>query len=177
MNNQFIKNEVEKIYSNLFGGYFIEIYDSSDNDISPTQFLEEKYWNGTILSNKKNYILNRKCNVGNFDFDFENLYKLNVYGDNNVLNKIKNFDKSNLIHFAYINCDQSIEIAKAFLKGCYEKAMETDPNAGHWATQVIFLAIDTRGKNTQELIKLGNRYFLKEFIYDNLLIFKHEVIL
>jgi hypothetical protein len=172
-----IKTEIDSIYKNLQGGYFIEIYDDVDGDLSPLKHLENKYWNGVCISNNILYTQNRKCYIEPYEFNLNTIYKKNAYDDNNVFYKIKKHDRSNLVHVAYINSKESIEISKAFLKGCYEKAMEIEPNAGHWATQVILLIIDTHGNGATDLIKLCEKYFLELYKSDrNVLMFKHEVV-
>lgn len=177
MKTEFIKNEIDKIYSNLHGGFFIEIYDHIDGDFSPLKHLENKYWNGVCISNKKNYNLQRNCFIEPFEFNLNDINQLNVYGDNKLFEKIRKHDRSNLIHVTYINCENSIEISNAFLKGCYEKAMEKEPTAGHWATQVLFLIVNTQGKNAENLINLCEKYFLQAYkAENNILIFKHEAI-
>lgn len=172
----YIRSEIDKIYSNLNGGYFVEIYDNIDCE-SPLKHLEFNYWNGVCISNKKLYIENRKCYIEPFQFDFNKLNQLNVYGDNSVFQKIKKHDKSNLIHVAYIDCSQSTEICTSFLNGCYEKCFEKEPEAGHWATQIILLIVNINTNDNSDLIKLCDKYFLKFYkVKDNLLLFKHEVI-
>jgi hypothetical protein len=173
---EYIKYEIDIIYSNLKGGYFVEIYDDVDSD-SPLKHLEFSYWNGVCISNKKMYTENRNCYIEPFQFDYSRLNDLDVYGDNLIFQKIKKYDKSNLIHVAYIDCDRSIEICKSFLNGCYEKCFEKEPNAGHWATQVILLIVNLNKNDSSELIQLCNKYFLKLYkSQDNLLLFKHEVL-
>jgi len=172
-----IKTEIDNIYKNLKGGYFVEIYDNIDGDISPLKHLENKHWNGVCISNNTIYTQNRKCYIEPYEFSLNDMYEKNVYGDNKIFYKIKKHDKSNLVHVAYINSKDSIEISKAFLKGCYEKAMEIEPNAGHWATQVILLIINTNGNDSSDLIKLCKMYFLEFYKSEgNVFFFKHEVV-
>lgn len=180
-----IKAEIDNIYKDLNGGYFVEIYDDIDGDISPLRHLENKHWNGVCISNNTIYTQNRKCYIEPFEFSLNNIYEKDPYGDNKVLNKIKKYDKSNLIHVAYISSKDSIEISKAFLKGCYEKAMEIEPTAGHWSTQVILLIIKTTENDTSDLITLCKKYFMELYksktsicskLEGNILFFRHEVV-
>lgn len=171
----FIKLEIDNIYFNLKGGFFLEIYDGDDEE-SPLVHLESNCWNGVCISNKKMYTSNRSCYIEPYDFNINRLDQIDVYQDNLIFQKIKRHDKSNLIHVVYINCDESIKICESFLKGCYEKSFEKEPEAGHWPTQVILLILKIH-KN-QEIYKLCEKYFLTIYkIEYDICIFKHEVLL
>jgi len=172
--NQFIKNQIDSVYSNFNGGFFVDI-SYNDNVNSPLSYLEEKYWSGVCISNNTEYIKNRNCYIENINIDLNCLYNRDSFDRNYIYSLIANNDKSFLYHVLYLNSENSEIILKSLLNSLYNIPYDLNPDNGYWVTTILMLIVKL--KNPDEIISICDKYFLKLYNQNNgIFVFKNSIL-